>query len=183
MHIAPEGSPRRIGGPDRDHADAPPARPPQEQAGGDEDDGPAGDNLDDIVGPAAQQDQAVQLFDRLHHTAEAGGADQPGVIRIDEGRALVAVGQVDGQADGLVRPGREQDIGDLAPQAGLGRRNPEVRRGGPGARLDAGQVAIDGPVDLVGEQIEGAGQRHQHQEGQDQQAGVEMPAPDGAEGA
>ena len=124
----------------------------------------------------------MELFDHLHHSTVAGVADQPGVIRIDEGGALAAVGQVDRQADGLVRPGRDQHIGDLAPQAGLGRRDPEVRRGGPGAGFDAGQVAIDGPVDLVGEKIEGTGQRHQHQEGQDQQAGVEMPAPDGAEG-
>ncbi|MNE55065.1 hypothetical protein D3C80_1498850 [compost metagenome] len=125
----------------------------------------------------------MHLLDGFHDAAEGRDADQLSVVRVDEGRALAALRQIDAQSNGLIRARRHAHAGDRSACSSLGRGHPTIGRDGGAARLDMGHRAIDGGVDAVLEQIEPPRQGHQAQEGQDQDPGVEMPAPDGAIGA
>jgi hypothetical protein len=184
VQVAPEGTASGIGRSERDGGDCPPARPPQIEARGEQDDGPARHDLHQDVERPTQQGQAVGLLDQLHETADGNHAGGAACVRIDEDRLLHPVGPIHPQADGLVRPGGHDQIGDPAAAGGLRRRRQPGFRGRLGLhRRHADHVAIEGAVDLVLEQIQAAGQGQQHQHGHDEDAGVEMPAPDGAVGA
>ena len=90
VQVPPEDAPRRRAA-DADHAaSAPAARPPEEDAGADQDDRPAGRDLDQAAGPEAELLQAVDLADQLHDPAERGRADEMAIVGVGEGGQRLA---------------------------------------------------------------------------------------------
>ena len=178
MQVAPEHALR--GGAAHGHdALGAPARPPQVQAGQHQQDGPSGGDLDGAPGDAAEILQAVQLADGPGHAAAIGQRAAhrafPGV-HIDQQPPLCG-----GDADFRRAPGRGR-AGVLHEAAG-------VRVQGGGDQLAAGlqwlgagagkaQLPVEDIVDRVLEHKQPAGDRQPDEEGQDQQTGVEVPAPD-----
>ena len=158
------------------------SRPPEIDAGGDKKDGPAGGDFDQIAGIGAEIFQAVEIADRPHDGAAirqgAGNLSSVGIdvdgplsIRRIDGdfrrRARIGGGDI---FDGCAGNGRKCCTHDLGRQ-----RFRRVLH-----HFDPLQVWVDEIIELVPEEIKRTGDGERYHEGQDEETGVEMPAPYGA---
>ncbi|ERJ34768.1 hypothetical protein L810_2688 [Burkholderia sp. AU4i] len=158
------------------------ARPPQCDAGADHHEGPARGELHQQFARLAEQQLAMQHPVDLHEAVlDAQRAEHATVVRVHVHALAAAVAQPEYVLGAAVRRGRDLDGNRRRAGRHCGACTREQRVGieaRRGARLDDEPVRIQQRLDLRLEAIQRARDREDHQERHDEQAGIEVPAPE-----